>query len=937
MEQAASTAQTEPQKVAALMLRSPAGRILMLRRVDDGSWAFPAGGAKGTDNGREETARRETWEETGYRPIGPVRPLMHRIKDGVDCFTYVTDCPEEFAPRLNHEHDGWMWIEPARMLSEAASADPAAEADVKRDERKKKRKAKRADAFEPSEPRDPSGKWTDGGEIGGLRSIQTARQRGGWMFKAGETAPRSRWGAPETTSYHVAPSDIPDHWKSVTKSSGWSQFYDPEHVHEEDGQTIPNNQEEWDAALPEAQEPGVIYRGMSYEEYQNALRSGQFQSKGDWNIGDVQKGLTMWSSDPRQARSYASDFAPWQFKATPSRPAVIVALKDPGEEHHIYTVPNERREIGLKGTQPVANVSHIFTGHPAIMSTGMIDVRNRDGRLEEGGGVSPSSYLRWQREAAPAIHSDAARTILDALDALGASIGRLGAHYGRADDFDPSEPREPAGGPGGGQWTGGGAGGAARDPVERAGQGRPVEAPAGHPGGNLGRGGRSGLSGRERPQFAPAEPDAFHKALNAAKVTNPFAAAVAVYTPAEYSQMKTFLTPDGKGGVAIKPDGDIVSVFKAAGGPDGMADAALKLAVQNGGAKLDCYDTVLPTLYAKNGFRVVSRLKFDPAQAPPDWDQQKFARYNNGQPDVVFMVYDPQHQSSTGGQMAGTYDEAVALQDQAVKQVQARGAPLAPVSQSDVDDLLGSVPGAADKVAAVRERLMKTPSSDALTDFGGFTRPDGTYTPEREQVHQGIVRSYFDPLKVRRAMPKSGQQPTVTILGGRGGSGKSWFTSEGGPVDRSSAMYINSDDILEQLPGYEGWNAAKYHEEASHVANMIEQQARRLGLNVIHDATLRSPGSSAKRIAEYRKRGYRVAMHYVDVTPHTSAVRALNRFMKTGRYVDPAYVLGSTTNMDSFRQLAPSADDWALWSNEAEGQPQPTLVERKQQPQQQAA
>ena len=50
------------------------------------------------------------------------------------------------------------------------------------------------------------------------------------------------------------------------------------------------------------------------------------------------------------------------------------------------------------------------------------------------------------------------------------------------------------------------------------------------------------------------------------------------------------------------------------------------------------------------------------------------------------------------------------------------------------------------------------------------------------------------------------------MLGGRGGSGKGGVTKSGGAVDKGKAIYINSDDVLEKLPGYEGWNAALYQE-----------------------------------------------------------------------------------------------------------------------------
>ena len=94
----------------------------MVRRVDDGTWAFPGGCLEG-DETPEQAAHREFWEETGYR-LGDVgRFLMRRIKDGVDYSTFVVDLPEEFLPRLNHEHNSHGWFDPVDVLNGDAEPD----------------------------------------------------------------------------------------------------------------------------------------------------------------------------------------------------------------------------------------------------------------------------------------------------------------------------------------------------------------------------------------------------------------------------------------------------------------------------------------------------------------------------------------------------------------------------------------------------------------------------------------------------------------------------------------------------------------------------------------------------------------------------------------------------------------------------------------------
>ena len=42
-----------------------------------------------------------------------------------------------------------------------------------------------------------------------------------------------------------------------------------------------------------------------------------------------------------------------------------------------------------------------------------------------------------------------------------------------------------------------------------------------------------------------------------------------------------------------------------------------------------------------SGFRVVSRIGWNEQEAPPEWDKTLFKAFKEGEPDVVFMVYDP--------------------------------------------------------------------------------------------------------------------------------------------------------------------------------------------------------------------------------------------------------------------------------------------------------
>ena len=130
----------------------------------------------------------------------------------------------------------------------------------------------------------------------------------------------------------------------------------------------------------------------------------------------------------------------------------------------------------------------------------------------------------------------------------------------------------------------------------------------------------------------------FEQAVKRSKIGNKHGAAVFVYPMDEYRDMRLFMTEDGKSGFAIKDDGDIVSVFSDGGR---KAHAMLTLATEQGGTKLDAFNTVLPQIYKVNGFREVGREPWNEEYRPEGWREEDFAEFNNGRPDVVFMEYDP--------------------------------------------------------------------------------------------------------------------------------------------------------------------------------------------------------------------------------------------------------------------------------------------------------
>lgn len=171
--------------------------------------------------------------------------------------------------------------------------------------------------------------------------------------------------------------------------------------------------------------------------------------------------------------------------------------------------------------------------------------------------------------------------------------------------------------------------------------------------------------------------DGFHQAIGRAKQNNMHGAFVTQHEVSEYANDALFLSEDGNTGVAVTPDGDIVSVFK---NPNGKAKKAvhsiLLTALENGGVKLDNFDGALSDMYWNHGFIPVARTSFDPEFAPTDWN---YAR--DGQPDIIFWAHNGEDAQTVARRIGEygdlpdltklpvmSYDEAAAYRDNILKQ-----------------------------------------------------------------------------------------------------------------------------------------------------------------------------------------------------------------------------------------------------------------------------
>jgi predicted ABC-type ATPase len=211
---------------------------------------------------------------------------------------------------------------------------------------------------------------------------------------------------------------------------------------------------------------------------------------------------------------------------------------------------------------------------------------------------------------------------------------------------------------------------------------------------------------------------------------------------------------------------------------------------------------------------------------------------------------------------------------------------------------------------------------------------DGAWLPARQAKHREIYDKFMGDAARKAATPADGEKPTFTMLGGRGGSGKSWF--KGNVYDPKKVILLDADAIKEMLPEYAGWNAFQVHEESSQILERMLDAARVQGLNVVLDATMKTGASAVEKIKTFKAEGFKTECHYMHLPRQEAAKRAVGRFInggkegKEGRYVPVDAVLGNTKNEANFDDVSKLVDKWSFHDNNVPKGSPPKLISKSQ-------
>lgn len=343
-------------------------------------------------------------------------------------------------------------------------------------------------------------------------------------------------------------------------------------------------------------------------------------------------------------------------------------------------------------------------------------------------------------------------------------------------------------------------------------------------------------------------PDAaktFYEAVKAIKEASPHGAAVTLKDLGDYAQegARLFATKDKLATVAVMPDGDIVSVAKHPDAPfSGAGPASAAKGVQAGGTKLDAYDTVLPALYGKAGFKEVARLPFNPKFAPEDWNPADFAAFPGktsnipgrmkdlriggpGEPDIVGMVANPP--GRTAGVQTRTWDDMQTLQRLAAAgrhPAQFIDNPTRSIFPNIFDDPRALAQLAASRVGPenpMLQRLFKVSRGDIYEQaldrertLGLGNLPPPTMAPTRGS--EAAIAKVMTPQNVQRyvdALTEARKYPGL-MQGGYG-----WYIQD--PLFQQMERVVGTQRALQEYPQFNAFQGS--HSPGSNVLTEIHR------------------------------------------------------------------------------------------------------------------
>lgn len=157
--------------------------------------------------------------------------------------------------------------------------------------------------------------------------------------------------------------------------------------------------------------------------------------------------------------------------------------------------------------------------------------------------------------------------------------------------------------------------------------------------------------------------------------------------------------------------------------------------------------------------------------------------------------------------------------------------------------------------------------------------------------------------------------PDAAIIAGPNGAGKTTFARQFTPLAFPSAMFLNADEIQRERPAFATSIAA-----GRELLRRLEARARVRGDFVVE--TTLSSRLYARRIPEWRARGYHISLHFIELPSADMAVARVARRVAAGGHDVPQADI--RRRFDRGKRLfhgvyKPLADSWYHWFSDNAG------------------
>jgi len=134
---------------------------------------------------------------------------------------------------------------------------------------------------------------------------------------------------------------------------------------------------------------------------------------------------------------------------------------------------------------------------------------------------------------------------------------------------------------------------------------------------------------------------------------------------------------------------------------------------------------------------------------------------------------------------------------------------------------------------------------------------------------------------------------------------------------------------LAQADGIEalGHHAQSYQLETDDVMARALQSAIAQHQNIVLDGSMKTAEKMLALARTFRALGYRVEVAYADLPLEKAMVRAMGRFLRGSRFVDPAYVASHDhRNRGTLEAMKAECDEWRHWNTDVPKGQLATLV-----------